>query len=148
MPTGRRVEWATVQQVPPAMTPEPSKPLLGRLLHPSCWPRARHRVGEQGSALAFGIRLLASVVLTCAVVGVAAYVLLERNQAQQQIHDYAAAQQADAKAFEAMGARAANPTEVIADIDAILDSVAKRPGTLEALLIDQRHVLRAAGNRL
>src|SRR6202049_3831369 len=132
-----------MQEMPSSMAPEPSKPRVGRLLHPSRWLRQRHSAGEQGSAFAFGVRLFASVVLPFVVVGVTAYVFLERNQAQQQIHDYAAAQQADARAFEAAGARSANPTEAIEDIGAILDSVAKRPGTLEALLIDQRHTPRA-----
>jgi diguanylate cyclase (GGDEF)-like protein len=133
-----------MQEMPTVRAPESSKPgQVGRLLRPRRWLGARHRAGQQGSAFAFGIRLFASVLLTFALVGVTAYVFLERNQAQQQIHDYAAAQQADAKAFEAAGARAASPTEAIDDINAILDGVAKRPGTLEAVLIDQRHVLRA-----
>src|ERR1700676_2042673 len=131
-----------MQQMPPPLAPEPSTPRVGRLLHPSRWLGWRHRTGEQGSATAFGVRLLLSRVLTFTVVGITAYVLLEQNQAQRQIHDYAAAQRADAKAFEAAGARSQNPTEAVEDIDAILDGIAKRPGTLEALLIDQHHVQR------
>jgi diguanylate cyclase (GGDEF)-like protein len=125
------------------MAPEPSKPRVDWLLHPSRWLGERQHADEQGSAFSFGVRLLATVLVTFAVVGIAAFVLLERNLAQRQINDYAAAQQADVKAFEAVGTRAPNPTEAIRDVDAILDSIAKRPGTLEANLIDQRHVLRA-----
>jgi diguanylate cyclase (GGDEF)-like protein len=129
--------------MPSAMVPGPTRPRVGWLLHPSRWLGVRHHADEQGSALSFGIRLLATVLVTFAVVGIAAFVLLERNLAQRQINDYAAAQLADVKAFEAVGTRAPNPTEAVGDVDAILDSLAKRPGILEANLIDQRHVLRA-----
>src|ERR1700730_1423956 len=118
-------------------TPE----LAGRLLHPSRWLGERHRADEQGSAFAFGIRLLASVVLTFALVGIGTFVLLERNLAQRQIDDYGAAQRADVKAFEAVAARASRPTEALEDIGVILDGVAKRPGTREAVLIDQHHAI-------
>jgi diguanylate cyclase (GGDEF)-like protein len=103
----------------------------------------RYRAEHDGSAFAFGIRLLATVVVTFAVVGVTAYVFLERDQEQQHIADYAAAQRADARAFEAVGARASRPAEAINDIDVILDSIAKRPGILKASLIDPRRVIRA-----
>jgi diguanylate cyclase (GGDEF)-like protein len=128
---------------PPAVAPEPAKPWVGRLLHPGRWLGEGHRADEQGSAFAFGIRLLAAGALTFAVVGITAFVLLERNLAQRQVNDYAAAQRADVKAFEAVGHRAPNPTKAIGYVDAILDSIARRPGTLEANLIDQRHVLTA-----
>lgn len=121
----------------------PSKPRVTLLPRTRRWLPDRYRAEHEGSALAFGIRLLATVVVTFAVVGVTAYVFLERNQAQRQIDDYAAAQRADARAFEAVGARAHEPAEAIPDIDVILDGVAKRLGTLEATLIDPRRVIRA-----
>src|ERR1700694_4679587 len=101
----------------------PSKPRLTLLTRTRSWLPDRDRAGHEGSAFAFGIRLLATVVVTFAVVGVTAYVFLERNQAQRQIDDYAAAQRADARAFEAVGARAPKPPEAIDDTDAIIDRV-------------------------
>jgi diguanylate cyclase (GGDEF)-like protein len=91
------------------------------------------------------MRLLATVALTLMLLGVTGYVLLERNLAHRQISDYAAAQRADGRAFEDDGARAAGTADAIGDIDQFLDGVARRPGTSEAFLIDQQHVIRAAG---
>jgi diguanylate cyclase (GGDEF)-like protein len=121
----------------------PSKPRVTLLPRTRRWLPDRYRAGHEGSAFAFGIRLVATIVVTFAVVGITAYVFLERNEAQRQIDDYAAAQRADARAFEAVGARAPKPAEAISDIEVILDSVAKRPGTLEATLVDPRRVIRA-----
>ncbi len=127
----------------PAVGRWPSKPRVTLLSRARSRLFDRYRAGREGSAFAFGIRLLATVLITFAVVGVTTYVFLERNQAQQQIDDYAAAQEADARAFEAVGARALKPAEAIGEIDVLLDSVAKRRGTLEATLIDPRRVIRA-----
>lgn len=83
--------------------------LLGRL-------RRHHRAGEERSAFAFGVRLFAALALTFTAVGITAYVLLEGNIAERQINDYAAAQRADAKAFEAVGALSYSTTEAIQEI--------------------------------
>jgi diguanylate cyclase (GGDEF)-like protein len=127
----------------------PSKhPTLGSAQRPR-WHRrllARHRVGEEGSALAFGIRLFAAVALALALVAVTSYVLLERDLAHLQISEYAESQRADAKAFELEGARATGTTDAIADIDRLLEGVAQRPDTREVLLVDAQHVVRATGN--
>jgi hypothetical protein len=136
-----------MQQMPSAMGPEPSKPRAGRLLHPHRWLQGRHRAGEDGSAFSFGIRLLATVALTFALVGITGFVLVERNLAQRQIADFAAAQRADAKAFEREGTRATSTADGIGDIDRLLEGVSQRPGTREAFLIDKQHVIRAADNR-
>ncbi len=95
---------------------------------------------------AFGARLVATVLLTFVLVGTGAYVLLERNLAQREITDYAAGQRADVRAFEAVASGAVSRADAIRRIDVILDSVARDPGTLEANLIDQRHVLVAEIN--
>ena len=96
--------------------------------------------------MTFGARLLATVVLTFALIGGMGYVLLERNLAQRQITDYAASQQADAKAFEREGTRATTTADGLGDINRLLQGIEERPGTTQALLIDARHVVRAAGN--
>jgi diguanylate cyclase (GGDEF)-like protein len=96
--------------------------------------------------LTFGARLLATVVLTFALIGGMGFVLLERNLGQRQIIDYAASQRADAKAFEHEGTRATTTADGLADITRLLQGIEERPGTKEALLIDGRHVVRAAGN--
>lgn len=99
-----------------------------------------------GSSLAFGARLLATVVLSAALVGITAYVLLERDLAHQQVIDQSIVQASDAVGFENLGARATDPTDAIHDADGLLDSVGKRPGIREANLIDAHHVIRASSN--
>ncbi len=122
------------------------KPRAGQLRPPHRWLRDRRREGRDGAAFAFGVRLFATIALTLVLIGVAGYVLLERNLAQRQIADYAAAQRADATAFEREGTRATSTADGIADIARLLEGVQARPGTREALLIDSQHVVRAAGN--
>src|ERR1700730_5830147 len=110
------------------VAPEPSESLLGRLLEPHRWLHRRRRPGEEGSAFHFGARLVATVILTSLLVGTVAYVLLERSLAQRQITDYAAVQRSDANAFENLGTRAASSSELIVEIDVLLDSAGTRLG--------------------
>src|ERR1700682_826708 len=133
-----------MQQRSAPVAPEPPESLLGRLLEPHRWLHIRRRAGEEGSAFAFGARLVATVILTSLLVGTVAYVLLEQNLAQRQIGDYASVQRSDANAFENLGIRAASSSELIVEIDMLLDSAGKRPGVREAILIDQQHVVRAS----
>ena len=107
---------------------------------------ARRRAGEQGSAFAFGVRLIATVVLTFTLTGVDERPLLERNLARLQINQYAHSQRADAKAFELESTRATGSTDGIGDIDRLIEGIAQRPDTKEVLLIDSRHVIRATGS--
>ncbi len=100
---------------------------------------------ENDSAFGFGARLFAAVALTFALIGVVGYVLVDRNLEHRQIQNYAAAQRADARGFEDVAAHAASPADAIAQVDRLLDAIARRPGTLEAVLIDQRHVDRGGG---
>ncbi|MFI4977292.1 MAG: EAL domain-containing protein [Solirubrobacterales bacterium] len=135
--------------MPSATAPKPSEPRVGRLLHPHRWLRGRDRAGEDGSALAFGIRLLASVVLTLALVGITGYALLERSLAQRQITNYAAALRADARSFERQdteGPAPASEASTIRGIQRLLDAIAQQPGILAARLIDSRRLVRAAAN--
>ncbi|HZL48564.1 MAG TPA: bifunctional diguanylate cyclase/phosphodiesterase [Solirubrobacteraceae bacterium] len=129
------------------VTPDPARPgnRLHGLVHPRRWLAERRVGGENGSAFAFGARLFVAIALTFALVGAIGYVLVDRNLEQRQITRYAADVRADAHGFEDVGARAASQAEGIREIDRLLDAIARRPGTLEVLLIDQRHVVRAAG---
>jgi diguanylate cyclase (GGDEF)-like protein len=137
-----------MQQLSPDLSvSDPPKTVGGRMLHPRRWLLGR-RAGEDDSAFAFGIRLLATVALTFTLIVITGYVLLERNLAHRQISDYAAAQRADGKAFEDDGARAVGTADAIGDIDRFLDGVARRPGTREAFLIDQKRVIRAGAGAL
>jgi diguanylate cyclase (GGDEF)-like protein len=108
------------------------------------WLRARRDARGEGSTFAFGARLVLTMVFTLAVVGLGGYLAIERNLAHRQITDYASSQKADAKAFEEVSVRATSPQDGLADIDKLLDGIAQRPGTREAMLIDRRHVVEAA----
>jgi len=134
-------------QMLPMTPPEPSMLSGVRKLRAHRWLPARRLIGEDGSAFAFGMRLLATVALTFALTGVTGYVLLERSMAHQLIGDYAEGQQADARAFELEGSRATSAADGIGDIERLLEGFERRPGTLAVSLIDQQHVIRAAGNR-
>jgi diguanylate cyclase (GGDEF)-like protein len=125
---------------------ESSRRSVRRLLNSGRWLAGRRYDGDKSSAVAFGIRLLATLLLTFAVVGTTAFVLVEHNLAQRQIDRYAGAQRADAKALEAVGVRAPGSKEGMNEIYAILDSVGNRPGTLDASLVNQRHVITRAMN--
>jgi diguanylate cyclase (GGDEF)-like protein len=132
--------------MPPRVPPEPSTLRSGRGLHPYRWLLARRDAGEDGSAFAFGIRLFATVALSFAMIGITAYVLLERDLAHLQVSEYAESQRADAKAFERQGTRATGTADEIGDISRLLEGVEQRPGTVAVLLIDRQHLVRAAGN--
>jgi diguanylate cyclase (GGDEF)-like protein len=136
-----------MRPTPTATEREPALSRLGRLRHPHRQPLDRHAGAEDGSAVAFGVRLLATVVLTFAVISASGYLLLERTLAHRQITDYAATQRGDAKAIEHEADNATSPADAVVDIDHLLDGVAQREGTLEALLIDPRHVITAANNK-
>jgi diguanylate cyclase (GGDEF)-like protein len=108
------------------------------------WLRRRGDGSDEGAAFAFNARLLLTVVASFVLVGVVGYLVLERSLAQRQISDYASSQRADGAALEAVGTRSTSTVDAIGDIDTLLDGIARRPGTREAKLIDQRHVIRAA----
>src|ERR1700682_5827264 len=130
----------------PDLAAEPSSQVSG-LLHPRRLIRARRRASEDGSTLAFGARLLATVMLTFALVGATAYLLLDRNLAQRQIASYAASLRADARSFEhedLEGTGAVGNANAIRGIQRLVDAIAQRPSAREAVLIDSRHVIVAA----
>jgi diguanylate cyclase (GGDEF)-like protein len=107
----------------------------------------RRRTGEDGAVLAFGIRLFATVALTCALIGITSYVLLQRDIGHLQLSEYAQSQRTETAAFEREGTRASSPADGIGDIARLLEGVEQRPGTLTVLLIDEHHAIVAAGDR-
>jgi diguanylate cyclase (GGDEF)-like protein len=123
----------------------PSGNRLRRMLHPRRWLAERRVAGENGSVFGFGTRLFAAIALTFTLIGVVGYVLIDRNLENRQIENYAADLRADAQGFEEESAHAASPADAIPGIDRLLDAIARRPGTLETLLIDRRHIVRASG---
>jgi diguanylate cyclase (GGDEF)-like protein len=133
-----------MRPTPIATEREPAPSRLGRLRHAHRWLLDRRAGAQDGSAVAFGVRLLATVLLTLAVIGVTGYVLLERTLADRQISTYAATQRGDARAIEHAAALAPSRADALVEIERLLDGVAQREGTLEALLIDPRHVIVAA----
>ncbi len=110
------------------------------------WRAFRARAHGDDSGLAFGARLAITTLLAFALVAIAAFLVLEHNLANRQISEYATSQRADVKAFELQGTRAVGTADGLLDIDRLLDGVAQRPGTREAILIDQRHVIRASSD--
>jgi len=120
----------------------------GRLriaLNPRRWLAKRRIARENDSALAFGVRMFAAVALAFALLGALGYVLVDRNLEHRQIQNYAADQRADARSFEDVAGRAATPAGALLQVNRLLDAIARRPGTLEAVLVDRRHVVVAAG---
>jgi diguanylate cyclase (GGDEF)-like protein len=126
---------------------------------PDLWERLRRSLGpwrrlaerrvarDNGSAFGFGARLFAAIALTFALIGLTGYVLIDRNLEHRQIENYAEGQRADARGFEDIGVDAASPAEAVRQIDRLLDVIGHRPGTLGAVLIDQRHVITAAAEK-
>ncbi|HWB21390.1 MAG TPA: EAL domain-containing protein [Gaiellaceae bacterium] len=102
------------------------------------------RCGNEG--LTVGLRLVSAFAATLLVVGAIGFVLMGRALAQDQIRNYARTQAADVRSFEAYGAKATSPAAANRKIDAWMDTISRRPGTLEVLLIDSHHVVRAAAD--
>ncbi len=113
----------------------------------SLWRRvaARRSATEKDSALVFTVRLFAAIAIVLALICVVGYVLIDHRLEHRQIESYAAAQRADARGFEYESAGATSPAEAIGEVDRLLAAIQRRPGTLEAVLIDRQHVIRASG---
>ena len=70
-----------MEENPSQGTPSGSDPSGGQLHGPRGWLAERGRTSENGSALAFGVRLVAAGALTLGLVGAVTYVVLDRNLA-------------------------------------------------------------------
>lgn len=90
----------------------------------------------------FGLRLLVAAAVTMLALMVGGSFLISRQLATMRIDRLASIQRADAASFEAASTQPAAATGTISEL---LDAIARRPGTLEAMLVDQRHLIVAAG---
>ena len=112
--------------------------------------RARQRVlgwGNDRLARGFAIRLLLAIVVTFLAVGTVGYFVMSKEMQRSEIARYATMHDADASALEAIGRSQESASDRLHEMNTILTSVARRPGTLETLLIDERNVIRASGRR-
>jgi diguanylate cyclase (GGDEF)-like protein len=126
---------------------------MAEIPQPVATPRSQPiRRGKSGRparrrrAVGLGSRLLVAIVVTLAGVGGVGYFLISQHLRQSQIASYASAQRADVRSFEAIGRQEGATAPTVAKIDALLDAIAERPGTLETLLIDPHSVVVASGN--
>jgi diguanylate cyclase (GGDEF)-like protein len=93
----------------------------------------------------FATRLAFALALTLILVGVGAYEAIDHRLGSRTISNYAEAQRADVIGFERVVTRESPAHNTTEQIDRLLDAIARRPGTLEALLIDSHHKVVAAG---
>jgi diguanylate cyclase (GGDEF)-like protein len=129
-------------------TPRPGG-RLRRVLAERRWLVGGRFARENESSIAFGARMFAAVALAFVLLGALGYVLVDHNLERRQIQTYAADQRADASGFEVVAGRAPTRAIALVRVDRLLDAIARRPGTMEAVLIDRRHVIVAVGgNRL
>jgi diguanylate cyclase (GGDEF)-like protein len=102
------------------------------------------RRGDEASGV--GLRLLVSFLLSLVLLGAAGYWLMGKELYHAQITSRAAAQRADAVGFQDLGRQALSRAAVIREIDEVIDAVGRRPGTLEAILVDSQNIVRAAAD--
>jgi EAL domain-containing protein (putative c-di-GMP-specific phosphodiesterase class I) len=118
----------------------------GVLTVPKALSRARRRLSRGNRAGGFGLRLLVAVGVALAAIGVVTNVLLTDQLEQRQIDDYARTQRADVRSFEEIGRENSDhPAIAVREVGEFIDAIGKRPGMLEALLIDRNRVVRASG---
>jgi diguanylate cyclase (GGDEF)-like protein len=96
------------------------------------------------NSLGFAVRLFLALLLSLVVVGVAAYEVISDRLYDQQIDSYVRTQDADARGFEDMARELPDRRVTIREIDEQLDGIGKRPGTVEALLIDSDGIVQGA----
>ena len=101
------------------------------------------RVGR----LAFAARLLTAVALTLVVMVGAGYALISAELKRAEIADILSGQRADGQTFQ-MLARA-HPKAALTQIDSYLDTMGRRPGILDAMLVNPRDVVAiSTGDRM
>jgi len=101
------------------------------------------RLLRQASRFGFGLRLTLALVGSLLVVGVVAYQLLVDHLYEHQVDVYAHLLEADAKGVEALGRREPGALPV-REIDGLLETIGRRRGAVEAILIGPDNTVRAA----
>jgi diguanylate cyclase (GGDEF)-like protein len=99
-----------------------------------------------GSGSAFAVRLVVSFAAALMLVGLVGYFFMDRQLRASQVDRFAAASRSDAMAFESFGAHSKSQAQAIFRIQQVLDATARRPGTLETLLIGPDRLVHASGN--
>lgn len=92
------------------------------------------------------MRLGVSFAAALVLVGVAGYLFMNQQLRASQIDQFAASQRSDAKTFEFFGAHSKSQARALDRIDQALAVIARRKGTLETFLVDQRRRVRASGH--
>ena len=110
------------------------------------WPRRASLTRDADGNLGFALRLLVGFIATLAVVELVGFVIIDRNARSSQIAQYSAMQQSDVQIFETIGRRSLTTASALIKIDAVLDVLAKRPGTLEAKVFDEHGGILASGD--
>jgi diguanylate cyclase (GGDEF)-like protein len=110
------------------------------------WPRRAALTRDADGNLGFALRLLVGFIATLAVVELVGFVIIDRNARSSQIAQYSAMQRSDVKIFETIGRRSLTTASALIKIDAVLDVLAKRPGTLEAKVFDEHGGILASGD--
>jgi diguanylate cyclase (GGDEF)-like protein len=109
--------------------------------------RRPRRSSEQRAVRRFRLRLIATIVLTLAAIGVLGYQSMAHELRRQLTDTYTTEHQADAHAVELIGAGARSRAGGIREIRQLLDAVARRPNVAEAILIDRHGVVQASADR-
>jgi diguanylate cyclase (GGDEF)-like protein len=110
------------------------------------WMAGRRLAGGEGSGSAFAVRLVVSFAAALMLVGLVGYVFMDRQLHASQVERFADAQRTDALAFESFAAHSKSPAQTIFRIQQVLETAARRAGTLETLLIGPDRIVRASGN--
>ncbi len=97
--------------------------------------RASSRAGDGG--LSFALRLLFGFIVTLAVVEIVGFTVINRNARSSQVAQYAAMQRSDVKIFESISRHSLTTASALVKIDSVLAVLGKRPGTLEAQVLDE-----------
>lgn len=121
------------------------EPAVGGRVRALVRPRLRYASGTGDSTTRFGLRLLATVALTFAMTGLAAYFVLTAQLRAPLYHSYLATQRDDARNLEAPAHSGAQPAVVALEVSQLLNTMSRRPGVTEALLVDPQGVVTAAG---
>ncbi len=94
-------------------------------------------------SIAFGARLLASVVAVLAIIGVVGYLLIDAQLRQRQLDSYATTQVGDVKSLQDAGSRSSGSGAAgREEVGELIHAIGRRPGVIETLLIDRGRIVR------
>jgi diguanylate cyclase (GGDEF)-like protein len=109
--------------------------------------RKARPTNEERAARRFRVRLIGTIGLTLAVMGVVSYKSMAHELRTQLLRTYSAEHKADAQNIGLVATRTRGKTETFSEIQEMLDEIARRPNVVETLLIDRRGVVQASADR-